>query len=72
MAKRLHGSIGKHHGSVAEALASYNGGDGGANWLARHGWHCDKKAKAGSYRRETAGYWKKITDCILSEQMKNG
>lgn len=51
------------HGSLPLALAAYNGGDGGANFLKRNPelmHHPDKKAPINQWRNQTADYVNKI------------
>jgi len=57
----------KKHGSLPLALAAYNGGDGGANFLKRNPnlmHNPDRKAPRNQWRNQTADYVNKIMNAL--------
>jgi len=63
------------HGSLPLALAAYNGGDGGANFLRKNPYlmhHPDKKAPINQWRHQTADYVNKIMSRLPADSTGGG
>lgn len=63
------------HGSLPLALAAYNGGDGGANFLRKNPdlmHHPDKKAPINQWRHQTADYVNKIMSRLPADSAGGG
>jgi hypothetical protein len=66
-AARMLTDLYQKHGSLPLALAAYNGGDGGANFLRKNPalmHHPDKKAPINQWRNQTADYVNKIMTAL--------